>query len=97
MLFRSINPHTREYLGKLIDKGYIDITLRILNDFGDADGSFWIATANYGIIHIMGDVQHPETLKYSNYSIPDKEFRYLRTVIVTAAVYWGLDSKLRLL
>ena len=29
----SINPHTREYLGKLIDKGYIDITLRILNDF----------------------------------------------------------------
>ena len=30
----SINPHTHEYLGKLIDKGYIDITLRILNDFG---------------------------------------------------------------
>ena len=25
----------------------------------------------------------------------DKEFRYLRTVIVTAAVYWGLNSKLR--
>ncbi len=25
---------------------------------------------------------------------PDKEFRYLRTVIVTAAVYWGFDSKL---
>ncbi len=23
-----------------------------------------------------------------------KEFRYLRTVIVTAAVHWGLDSKL---
>src|SRR5215210_457266 len=28
-------------------------------------------------------------------SLPDKEFRYLRTVIVTAAVYRGLDSKLR--
>ena len=27
--------------------------------------------------------------------LPDKEFRYLRTVIVTAAVYRGLDSKLR--
>ena len=26
-------------------------------------------------------------------NLPDKEFRYLRTVIVTAAVYWGLDSK----
>ena len=22
-------------------------------------------------------------------NLPDKEFRYLRTVIVTAAVYWG--------
>ncbi len=30
-------------------------------------------------------------------NLPDKEFRYLRTVIVTAAVYWGLDSKLRFL
>ena len=29
-------------------------------------------------------------------NLPDKEFRYLRTVIVTAAVYWGFDSKLRL-
>ena len=29
-------------------------------------------------------------------NLPDKEFRYLRTVIVTAAVYWGLSSHLRL-
>ena len=29
-------------------------------------------------------------------NLPDKEFRYLRTVIVTAAVYWGFISKLRL-
>ena len=29
-------------------------------------------------------------------NLPDKEFRYLRTVIVTAAVYWGLASPLRL-
>ena len=28
-------------------------------------------------------------------NLPDKEFRYLRTVIVTAAVYWGFDSPLR--
>lgn len=28
-------------------------------------------------------------------NLPDKEFRYLRTVIVTAAVYRGFDSKLR--
>jgi hypothetical protein len=29
-------------------------------------------------------------------NLPDKEFRYLRTVIVTAAVYWGLSSWPRL-
>ena len=29
-------------------------------------------------------------------NLPDKEFRYLRTVIVTAAVYWGFDSMLRI-
>ena len=27
-------------------------------------------------------------------NLPDKEFRYLRTVIVTAAVYWGFKSML---
>src|SRR5210317_140509 len=27
-------------------------------------------------------------------NLPDKEFRYLRTVIVTAAVYWGFNSRL---
>ena len=30
-------------------------------------------------------------------NLPDKEFRYLRTVIVTAAVYWGFGSELSLL
>ena len=29
-------------------------------------------------------------------NLPDKEFRYLRTVIVTAAVYWGFNSLLHL-
>ena len=29
-------------------------------------------------------------------NLPDKEFRYLRTVIVTAAVYWGFNSMLLL-
>ena len=27
-------------------------------------------------------------------NLPDKEFRYLRTVIVTAAVYWDFDQEL---
>ncbi len=29
-------------------------------------------------------------------NLPDKEFRYLRTVIVTADIHWDLGSKLRL-
>jgi hypothetical protein len=29
-------------------------------------------------------------------NLPDKEFRYLRTVIVTAAIHWGFNSELRL-
>src|SRR5947209_11519321 len=29
-------------------------------------------------------------------NLPDKEFRHLRNVIVTAAVHWGFSSKLRL-
>ena len=28
-------------------------------------------------------------------NLPDKEFRYLRTVIVTAAVHWGFGGQLR--
>ena len=29
-------------------------------------------------------------------NLPDKEFRYLRTIIVIAAVHWGLSSMLRI-
>jgi hypothetical protein len=35
------------------------------------------------------------TIRAGRY-LADKEFRYLRTVIVTAAVYEGFDSELRL-
>ena len=34
---------------------------------------------------------------HAGQNLPDKEFRYLRTVIVTAAVHWGFDSMLRCL
>ena len=34
---------------------------------------------------------------HAGQNLPDKEFRYLRTVIVTAAVHWGFDSGLALL
>ena len=41
--------------------------------------------------------QYPDrcTIRAGRYLL-DKEFRYLRTVIVTAAVYWGFISDLRL-
>ena len=37
----------------------------------------------------------PKSLRLScGQNLPDKEFRYLRTVIVTAAVHWGFNSML---
>lgn len=40
--------------------------------------------------------QHPDryTIRAGR-NLPDKEFRYLRTVIVTAAIHQGLNSKRR--
>lgn len=35
----------------------------------DTDGSIWVATGNCGIVHVYGDISHPETLKYNNYSL----------------------------
>ena len=32
---------------------------------------------------------------HARQNLPDKELRYLRTVIVTAAVNWGFSSELR--
>ena len=41
--------------------------------------------------------QYPDRYAFrAGRNLPDKEFRYLRTVIVTAAVYWGFGSKLSL-
>ena len=40
--------------------------------------------------------QYPDRYAFrAGRNLPDKEFRYLRTVIVTAAVYWGFGSLLR--
>ena len=40
--------------------------------------------------------QHPDRYAIrAGRNLPDKEFRYLRTVIVTAAIHQGLDSVLR--
>ena len=42
--------------------------------------------------------QHPDHYAFrAGQNLPDKEFRYLRTVIVTAAVHWGFNSNLRVI
>ena len=42
--------------------------------------------------------QYPDRYAFrAGQNLPDKEFRYLRTVIVTAAVHWGFSSKLRVI
>ena len=39
--------------------------------------------------------QYPDHYTFrAGQNLPDKEFRYLRTVIVTAAVHWGFNSNL---
>ena len=45
--------------------------------------------------HRQFDFTEPYAIR-AGQNLPDKEFRYLRTVIVTAAVYRGFNSKLRI-
>lgn len=42
--------------------------LYVRDIIADSENSVWIATSNYGLIHIQGDIHHPSTLKYDNYS-----------------------------
>ena len=39
----------------------------------DMDNSVWLATYNFGVIHITGDVRQPSTLKYENYSFHNRK------------------------
>ena len=63
-------------------------------------GSFRPAAGNLHLYRYYNFTESiVETVRYAfraGQNLPDKEFRYLRTVIVTAAVYWGLSSRLRL-
>ncbi len=35
----------------------------------DAQGNIWLATANQGVIHIQGDIRHPESFTYKSYNL----------------------------
>ena len=66
-------------------------------------GSFRLAAGNrhlHRYYNFAGWVVETVSRSYTiraGRNLPDKEFRYLRTVIVTAAVYWGFNSGLALL
>ena len=66
-------------------------------------GSFRLAAGNrhlHRYYNFAGRVVETVPDRYTiraGRNLPDKEFRYLRTVIVTAAVYWGFNSELSLL
>jgi hypothetical protein len=61
-------------------------------------GSFRPSAANehlYSYFNFAGSMVETVGSRYAiraGRNLPDKEFRYLRTVIVTAAIHWGLGS-----
>jgi hypothetical protein len=55
------------------------------------NGIFTVATVSPGLM--LRQYRSCYTIRAGR-NLPDKEFRYLRTVIVTAAVYWGFNSAL---
>ena len=60
-------------------------------------GSFRLVAGNLHLHKYYNFTGYPNHYAIrAGQNLPDKEFRYLRTVIVTAAVYWGLSSLLRL-
>lgn len=46
----------------------------------DREGNIWLATSNYGLIRLTGDVRYPKQLQYTNYS-PDNQKLSVRTAL----------------
>ena len=39
----------------------------------DRDNSVWVATSNLGVVHIIGDIHNPSSLKFENYSFLNRK------------------------
>ncbi len=66
---------------------------RALSVLSRVDGIFTVTTNSLS----LSSRQRPSHYAiHAGRNLPDKGLRYLRTVIVTAAVYWGFDSELHL-
>ena len=63
----------------------LSVQLRVVGIFTDATISLSLLPRQWGSRFTIR----------AGRNLPDKEFRYLKTVIVTAAVYRGFNSKLR--
>jgi hypothetical protein len=63
----------------------LSVLLRVLGIFTESAISLSLWLRQWGSRYAI----------HAGRNLPDKEFRYLRTVIVTAAVYRGFDSPLR--
>ena len=58
----------------------------------------WVASIFTGTTISLSPSLRERSSRYAIHAgrnLTDKEFRYLRTVIVTAAVYWGFSLELR--
>ena len=82
----------------MVNSDYIfeeEIRKQVLLAVDEADVILFVVDVMNGVTDL--DMQVATILRLSLIHIlPDKEFRYLRTVIVTAAVYWGFNSMLLL-
>lgn len=56
----------------------------------DRDRSFWIATSNYGLVHITGDLSNPSSLQFRNYSL------YNQKLLTNTALCLHIDQANRL-
>ena len=63
----------------------LSVLLRVLGIFTESAISLSLWLRQWGSRYAI----------HAGRNLPDKEFRYLRTVIVTAAVYWGFPSRPR--
>jgi hypothetical protein len=80
---------------------YYTMQLESMSSCSKAPRGLFVLVRVAGIFTGNANSPSPSLRQYSNryairagQNLPDKEFRYLRTVIVTAAVYWGFSSEL---
>lgn len=79
------------YLFERMTAGDVDLSSAYIRDMlEDTNGDIWLASTNLGLIRISGDIYHPGSLQYTNYSIRNKK------IPAKSIICLKLDSKGRL-